>query len=474
MKPAQWTAVLVLALMVGGITFVSVYLGGSGRDTSDVQSLDAPPTLTFPIKMYPQRKEEPALVTEVRHPGHQDFWFVNESGQDLRAGLNGKGCTCSEVEITLASPDWRAYADRFIGTQALLLRLHAMEGLPIMIERFSTVATLNRRERLFPELPEDNVKPMMLTKDNEFKVPAGAFGRVRLSWEQQTARVLNTYADLWIGQPGGAVNARLDARVYIADPVVLAYKEVKLPALTIRELESLEKKYGGELGWIVCGSMTRTHFRAQAELIHENLKAESDPVEIGEPIPLGGGDISKLAKEFSSEMPTILSGLKIPIRLKPHAKDGTPAEWGHFTRFVRMTAEGGSESVSVQVTGEVLGDVHVSEVGKMRGALDLGPFPRARGTKGRLVLETDEKNLELELDKPRTADYLKASLEKLRDTGSGHRSWRLEVEVPPGKARGEFPSANNPLYRDSAVYVKTTGKPPHSIRIPVMGTANDR
>jgi hypothetical protein len=464
----QWTAVLVLALMVGGITFVSVYLGGGGGESSGTQSLDTPPSLTFPIKVYPQRKEEPSLATEVRHHGHQDFWFVNESGQDLRVGLNAKGCTCSEVEINLAPDSWRAYSDRLSTTQLLQLPLHRIDGLTMMV-------ALNTRDRLFPDLPpEGNAISIMLTKENEFKVPAGAFGRVRLSWEQQLARKLSTYADLWIGQPGGTVNARLDAHVYIMDPVVLPYQEVKLPPVSLRQLENLEKNQTGQQSWIVCGSMTRTRFRIQAELVHENTKAESDPLEIGEPIPLGSGDISKLVKDFPSETPTILSGFKIPVTLKAHAKDGTPAEWGQFTRYVRMTAEGNGESVAVQVTGQVLGDVHVSEVGKVAGALDLGPFPRASGTKGRVILETDEKKLELELDKSRLPEYLRVSLKKLAETGAGHRSWKLEVEVPPNKARGEFPSSNNPLYRDSAVYVKTNGNPPHSIRIPVMGTANER
>ena len=88
MKPAQWTAIVVFALMVGGISFVTVYLGGSAR-TPDEVSLDAPlPTLNFPIKAVGQGRAIP-LVTEVRQYGHQDFWFINESGQDLFGSFSG-------------------------------------------------------------------------------------------------------------------------------------------------------------------------------------------------------------------------------------------------------------------------------------------------------------------------------------------------------------------------------------------------
>lgn len=465
MKFTEWLAVLVLALMVGGIAFVVVFRGGGGPDGSERQTTEALPTLTFPIKVFPQ-EGEPPLVTEVQQHGHQDFWFVNESGQNLEVGLNSKGCTCSEVEIALAPESWRAYGDCMSSTQALQLPLRRLEGLTML-------AALNAREHRFPELAGTNASSLLLTKENAFLVPAGALGRVRLSWQQPQARTLNTFADLWIGQRGGAVNARIDARVLVSDPVVIAVREVTLPSVSIRELEYLEKEKTGQRGWIICGSLTRQHVQAQAELLRDGIKPEADPFEVGAPLPLDKADLSKLAKEFGDKMPTILAGLKFPVTLKAHAKDGTPAQWGHFLRNVKMTSEEGAEPVVVPVTGRVLGDVSIGEAGKVRGTLDLGPFPRKRGTNGTVILQTDEKQLQLELDKTRSADYFKATLSEPEETAAGHRLWKLRVEVPPGAAQGEFPRAD-PRYRDSAVYIKTKGKPPHSLRVPIMGTANDR
>src|SRR5579875_2180396 len=107
MKPAFWTAVLILALMVGGLSFVSVYLTGSTRDGSD-QPTASSPSLTFPIKTFP-REGEKVQTTEVNQTGWQDYWFVNETEQEMAVGLNSKGCTCSEVEITVAPPSWMPY-----------------------------------------------------------------------------------------------------------------------------------------------------------------------------------------------------------------------------------------------------------------------------------------------------------------------------------------------------------------------------
>ena len=80
-KSAQWLAVISLALMVGGITFVMVYLNaGSGGGTV------APPPpmvdLTFAMKKYPEDGGK-VVATEVNQTGHHDFWFYNDSGENL-------------------------------------------------------------------------------------------------------------------------------------------------------------------------------------------------------------------------------------------------------------------------------------------------------------------------------------------------------------------------------------------------------
>ncbi len=172
-------------------------------------------------------------------------------------------------------------------------------------------------------------------------------------------------------------------------------------------------------------------------------------------------------------MLTIQSGYRIPLTLRAKAKDGTPMDWGHFRRLVRLTSEDeGIEPVEVKVTGEVHGEVTVGDQG--RGTITLGPFRRSRGARGAIALQTDVQNLKLNLDSARLPPYLKVRFPKEPEkTANGHRTWLLEVEVPPNTARGDFPRADDPAYRDSAIYVTTEEKPPRSIRIPVIGTANE-
>jgi hypothetical protein len=469
MKSAQWIAVLVFALMVGGVSFVSVYLGGQAPDSADSSLPVASASLNFPFKSFP-REFAPQWVenmqtTEVGQTGYQDYWFVNDSGQDVLVGLNGKGCTCSEVEITVAPPSWMSYLIRSAVVSALQQPPRGLDNLTILAAAYD-------RAYQFPELP--NAETTVLTRELSAtaKVPAGAVGRVRLSWHQDQVKPLRTYADLWMGERGGNANVRLETSVRISLPLEVN-KELTIPAITERELEKLKK---GQRGWIICFSLTRPAFHIQAELLHEYpWTAQSDPVEVGDPVPLSSETLRRLENREPMQGLTALSGYRIPVIVRAKAKDGTPMEWGRFQRVVQLSSpDPGINPVQIQVTGEVIGDISIA--GDEGGTINLGPFLRRNGTHHQINLETDEKGIDLELDKTRMPKYLDVTLSPPQETG-GHRSWVLRVKVPPNAARGEFPRADNPDYRDSAIYVKTKGKKSgtslRSIRIPVKGVANE-
>jgi len=464
-KSAQWTAVLALALMVGGISFVSVYIGDRSSNSSDASLSVTPPSLSFPFKSFP-REGEKMQTTEVRQTGHQDFWFVNDSEQEVPVGLNEKGCTCSEVELTVAPPSWMSHLVRSAVISALQQPLRGLENLTVLAAAYD-------REHQFPELPE--AKTTMLTREFFAKVPAGAVGRVRLSWRQEQVKPLRTYADLWIGQRGGSVSARLETSVRIAVPLEVN-KELTIRSITERELEQKEK---GHRAWIICFSLTRPSLHLKAELLHEYpWTAQSDPVEVGEPIPLLPQELRRLEeKQKELQQLTILSGYRISVTVHARGKDGTPMEWGRFSRIVQLSSsDPGLDPVQVQVTGEVLGDIRIS-IGDEAGTINFGPFRRTHGAHRTVNLESDEPSIELELDLTRKPKFLNATLSAPQETVAGHRSWMLRVEVPPNAARGEFPRTDNPDYRDCAIYVKIkNGKNStsfRSIRIPVKGVAND-
>jgi hypothetical protein len=462
MKSAQWTALLVLTLMVGGITFVSVYLPDR-REPNAMKAETIPPSLSFPVKVVPQEGEN-VLITEVGQTGHQDYWFSNESGQEVAVGLNEKGCTCSEVEITVASNPWRVRLLSDVATLQLMPR-----GWPALTAA-AAVFDSARMEQVLPT--EGAADTKVLTKENLATVPVGGIGRVRLSWRQTVVKPLVTFANIWMGDRAG-LNARLEAGVRITPPLELYNKELALSSIDERELE---KREGGLTAYIVCWSLTRSGLDLKAEMLHERIRPESDAITLGKPIQMEPAQLVREESLGQMRFMPVLSWYKIPVIVKPKAKDGTPIEWGRFYRLVKLSSSDPTvDPEQLSVTGEIMGDVTVGS-GKEMGGVNLGSFFSKSGTHREVVLQTDSPSIELKLDTERKRDYLNASLGKPRTSPSGARLWVLRVEVPPGAASGDFPRPDNPVYRDSAIYVKTvdgkTGKPLRSIRIPVRGVAN--
>ena len=455
MKIAQWTAVLVLAAMVGGITFVMVYLGGSRPTEVKPPPLDG---LTFVAKRYPEEGAK-AITTEVGKTGQQDFWFQNETGRTVAVGLNAKSCKCTNIELTIAPESWRPY---LIAEAAARMLQRAPQTLP---DCAVSVATF-QHDQVFRPRPESEARTFALTQEESAEVPPGAVGWVRLTWRGERAEPRFLNADLWMNQRTGSINAVLEVGTMISEPMIVS-REVNVEPFNIGELRN------GKTINIVCYSVTRPAFQVKAERGNDNIKPQSDPIEIGQPVPLTSDRLRRLEGTKERHMLRLHCGYRIPIHLQAKAPDGTPFEIGHFRRSVKLTSpDEGIEPVEVEVTGLVLGDVRVGGP-KEGGAVLLGPFPSRRGAKGDITLQSDRPDLELTLDTTRVPSFLKASLEGPEKSLGGHRMWVLRVEVPPSAAQGEFPRLEDPVFRDSAIYVKTNEKPARSIRIPVRGVANE-
>ena len=458
MKPAQWTAVLLLASMVGGITFVMVL---RGVNRSGPEKTVAPlASLTFAAKRYPEEGAK-ALTSEINQEGHQDFWFFNDSGREQTVGLNAKSCKCAQVELSIAPETWKPRLLAFAAARMIQRASRQWTDLP-------TAALTYQPEAVFFELPTNETPPTPLNLDDKVVVPPGAIGWVRLSWRADKAEKRVVSADLWMNLKGGSVDARLEAGAIIADPME-ATADVSAGNFDVRDLEK------GKKVWIKCWSVTRPSFHIKAERVLQPNRPEWDSFEVGEPQPMTEADLLRLGSSPQLHMMRVLSGYRIPVTLNAKAKNGIPFEMGHFRRYVKLTSDdAGIEPVEIKISGVVRGAVTVKGNASESGAINLGLFRRSQGKGATVSVQTDVKDLDLELDSTRIPAFLKVDFPKKPDvTDSGHRSWLLRVEVPPDAARGEFPRSDDPVYHDSAIYVKTKETPQRSIRIPVVGTANE-
>src|SRR5687767_5715544 len=115
MKSFHWILGLaVLVVVVFVITFFKMYLQEPRKQTPKTNTTNPEglsSQLEFARTRYPSEKEanELPLQSEFGTPGWYDFWFHNPSQEkEVRLGLNGKNCVCSEVEIFLLQGQWHS------------------------------------------------------------------------------------------------------------------------------------------------------------------------------------------------------------------------------------------------------------------------------------------------------------------------------------------------------------------------------
>ena len=209
MKTVEWTVAFALALMVGGITFVMVYFGSSNTHITPPTIEQLPPSLTFASERYPKEAGK-ALTSEINQEGHQDYWFVNDSDKDVNVGLSGKSCTCANVEISVVNDYWKPRLLAQAGGRLLQRGMRRLEDLP-------TWAATYEPDKVFVEVPEDEVKTTPLSANEVAAVPAGALGWVRIRWRREQPEALLLRAALWMGHPDRGVQAYLEASVRVLD-----------------------------------------------------------------------------------------------------------------------------------------------------------------------------------------------------------------------------------------------------------------
>jgi hypothetical protein len=242
---------------------------------------------------------------------------------------------------------------------------------------------------------------------------------------------------------------------------------------------------------IVVWSSTRAELKLHARSVKEG-DPSADPFEVGRPVRLSEEERAELERSHNPPPGAppgrpelagrVLCAYRIPLALRAVAKDGkTPFDLGPFRRWVQVEAFDAGEPAQVTVVGQVRGPVTVTN-GERGGVVVLGTFPRSKGKRATVTLESEVAGVMLEVDRERMkqagTDFLTADL-GAPSKGGPTRTWRMQVEVKPNSANGPFPRREDPAYRDSAIYLKVwrevnggrTALPP--VRIPVYGTANE-
>jgi hypothetical protein len=434
-KMGQWIgAVAALVVMVFVITLAVNYLG-RGETTKNVPPPPPDyPALDFPVTDYPG--DETAMEVEMRTPGFHDFWFSNEEDKPVPFGvLNRTRCTCSSIQAFLLPPG------------------------------VTSPEKKKRDDKAALDL-EAKVEPIELTDDNEVNVPSGGVGWVRLKWNG-TKRIDRVGAELWMADKAKGGTKKLSVAVLFVEPIQVDHLEKNVGTVTPDSPPGHAE--------IVVFSTIRQSFTFKVEVVGSRGPQDSEPFEIGKPVPVSAEEIKKIESKYQagSGGGHVKAAYRVPITVREHSEDKKKLfDLGPFRRTVRISSEDqGTEPADVHVSGTIEGEVTVGQA-EDNGRIDLGTFRADRPHRlGKpLVLQTEHEGIDLAVDQAPEFMQVKLVLEK---GGSGRKSWLLNVEVPARQAEGSFPR-DEAGYRDTAIYLKLikAGDAPRRIRIPVSGAAS--
>jgi hypothetical protein len=224
--------------------------------------------------------------------------------------------------------------------------------------------------------------------------------------------------------------------------------------------------------WILCWSATRDVLHLAPRLLRVRGKPETDPFVVGQPVPLSQQECQYLEKNIAdpNDFSRVRCAYRIPLTIREKADDGTLLDIGPFRRLVVVKVADLDHEETVQVEGVIQGDVYVGG-SEDSARVNFNKFDRGQGSTQTVRVWSETPGLKLEVDKARTATFLDIQLPEPEKNAEGKQVWRMRVSVRPNQVEGQFPRDNDPTYRDSAIYLRSSGPDKRTMRIAVMGIA---
>jgi hypothetical protein len=470
MKQSQWIIAFgLVVVMVFGVTFAVNYLGESGGGSNPPPP--PPPTLdlTFGERMVPPAGVPP-LEMETGANGSADFWFVNDNEKTVKLGLIKTSCTCSEAAVYLTGSDWR------VRSSAVLAGQLAASQVRLGHDWLGVFSALALTEALRPDVSlqdlTQSIRGDSLYKDESVPVPPGGVGWVRLKWDgkrqsQQPMTVLS--ADVWMGQTTNTVRLAAGVRYLPAFEIAAADRDQRLGENHPRELP-LHRS-------VVCWSSTRDALNLQAKLASIRGGSESkDPFIVGKPEPLSRQECEQLEKKHQTDpnyFGRVRCAYRIPVTVRDRADDGTLLDIGPFRRLVVVKMTDTDYEEKILLHGTIQGDVYVGG-SEDSARVHFQAFDRSKGTTKTVPVWSQTPGLTLEVDTKRTAPFLDVELPAPEKEPDGKQMWKMRVAVKANEVIGQFPRDDDLTLRDCAIYLKSNGPERRTMRIAVMGIAQQR
>jgi hypothetical protein len=450
-------ALIVIVGMVGGVTFISQYQTSpppteASSTTAEATTPQPAPGVWLPVSI---KKWDPASESEFERGkrGHFDFWFENRNDIPLELGVKKKSCTCIEVHNCIfTAEEGKAYLRSWAHSAAD----QTLAGFAGTLATMSTIAL------------EENAIPVAMGakvdwKDTNPEVPCGTLppqgcGMFRFVWGPPKAKETSERLQLrfWTGVTEGKIEKHSE-QVLELDLSFVPVIRVFPNQVSFEDLGFQETKKEDVFVWSsIDGSLPLQ--------IREGF---NDPCITWEIQRLTPQDTERIAATAPGQRVRPLAAYRVGVTIHERLSDTVQMPLGPFQRRLIFSSSPGIEETSILLTGSVRGDVVVGAE-EDKGKIDLSSFSAKLGKTKTVRLTTLNPNVDLQVDRvePANLDYLKVKYFRKLPTTSGEsqQRWELCVEVPAGCQPGALPPS-------CAVYLKTPGKTPRDIRIPVSGVA---
>jgi hypothetical protein len=449
--------VLVVALIFG-VAFVwqKYFVGQSRNAATEVKPVvDGAEgvKLTFPqpvAEWFPMS----ASRFEIGTFGSWEFWYHNSYPYAMDMGVDFQSCKCSKLEASTFPAEMGDRLKRYRAAGALLQILQAHDGLLDTLVQTEVNDTLLQKalgvKLEWHELHrEDRTAPA-----TSVRVEPNASGLVRVSWEAKRFGDERLSAKIWSQPVEGTSRPRGIQQLEV--PVHFDTVFLTDPGLSsIDDLTPREKKVVEYYVW----SPSQAWLDLNVRVV--NRTRTPDPCFVCSWRKLNQEERDSLAERMNSH---VWIGYLVTVEVNERISETVQMELGPFRRRVALTNDPEQDQYCPTIGGTVRGEVTVGSI-EDKDRIELKSFRADVGKRVTLPIQTDAG---VELDTKAIEvdpDYLKVELKKVQE-GKGNigASWQLTVEVPPNRAAGPLP----PL---SAIFLKTAGKTPRRIRIPLTGNA---
>ncbi len=451
--------IVILMGVVGVVAYMTQNTKRTVTNTTDTTPA-VTPTQTTSVKLI-KFIEPDAVVspedefpTEVEYPSknHKDYPFYSTQSDSIRLTADFQSCKCTTVELgTLAMADDE---------------LSELERHPSLTGYCRLVNAMNTMK--FAPLPSgaDDKEPGTLIPG----APPGKLKRpyiLRIVWEAKnppdpTGRTDALKVRIGARLDGTNVKSTVDRSI----PFVVVPSAAAMPqTIEIGELNTAGKRS------IDCYifSGTRDHLSFKARLAGADGGDSVEPcADVSTPVELTAEERKQLPDVFEKKISAAIfrCAYRFSLTLHEHRGDNQ-LEIGPLSRRLVVTfdtppGEEPIEDMRILTTALVRGSIRVLN-GDERDRIPLGIYKFDRGASTIVRIGSDDAKLDLVVE--HTSDpKLKATL-RPPTIVEGRKEWEMLVEMEPNAFVGPLPNS-------TLIMLKTVGKNPRRIRIPVTGKAD--